>query len=223
MTTVIKIGGSLSKKPEELKALCQRLSQISEKHRIVVIPGGAGFADCVRELDKQFSLSERAAHRMAIMGMDQYGLLLSELMPTCLVTDSLIETRVATNGGLVVFLPSKFMFMDDGLPNSWDVTSDSIAAYIAGKIWAERLLLIKDVDGVYTEDPKGNPKAKLLQHLTTEELAGLNKTSVDAYLPKLVTSLNLPCYVVNGLYPERIEALLNGKATTCTLINGKKP
>ena len=166
MTVVVKVGGSLTQKPEALKALCQRLSLIAENHRIVVVPGGAKFADCVRELYQQFSLSERAAHRMAILGMDQYGLLLSELMPTCLVTDSLIETRVATNGGLVVFLPSRFMFMDDGLPNSWDVTSDSIAAYIAGKIWAERLLLVKDVDGVYTEDPKGNPKAKLLPHLT---------------------------------------------------------
>ncbi len=222
MTTVIKIGGSLSHKPEELKALCQHLSQISEKHRIVVVPGGAEFADCVRELDKRFSLSAKAAHRMAIMGMDQYGLLLSELMLTCLVTDSLIDTRVAANGGLVVFLPSRFMFMDDGLPNSWDVTSDSIAAYIAGKIWAERLLLVKDVDGVYMEDPKRNPRAKLFPHLTPKELAGLNKTSVDAYLPKLVSSLNLPCYVVNGLYPERIEALLNGKAATCTLINTPK-
>lgn len=219
MTTVVKIGGSLSRNPDGLRALCQRLSVIAEVHPLVVVPGGAEFADCVRELDRRFSLSAPVAHHMAILGMDQYGLLLSELMPNCVITDSLIETRVAANGDLVLFLPSKFMFMDDGLPNSWDVTSDSIAAYIAGKIWAERLLLVKDVDGVYTKDPKANPDAKLLEQLTPEQLAGIKKSCVDAYLPNLLLQQNLDCFVVKGLYPERVEAILNGKKTVATLIS----
>ncbi len=219
MTTFVKIGGSLSKNPDALRMLCQRLSLLAEEHPLVVVPGGADFADCVRELDKRFSLSASVAHRMAILGMDQYGLLLAELMPNCVVTDSLIETRVAANGDLVMFLPSKFMFMDNGLPNSWDVTSDSIAAYIAGKTWAERLVLIKDVDGVYAEDPKVNPRAKLLSHLTTDEIAGLKKTCVDAFLPKLLKQLDINCFIVNGLYPERVEAALKGQKTVGTMIS----
>jgi 5-(aminomethyl)-3-furanmethanol phosphate kinase len=219
VTTVVKIGGSLSKNPDALRILCQRLSLIAEKHPLVAVPGGAVFADCVRELDKRFALSASLAHRMAILGMDQYGLLLSELMPNCVVTDSLIETRVAANGDLVMLLPSRFMFMDDGLPNSWDVTSDSIAAYIAGKIWAERLLLVKDVDGVFTEDPKANPNAKLIQQLTPEQLAGIKKSCVDAYLPNLLLQQDLDCFIVNGLYPERVEAFLNGQKTVGTLIS----
>jgi aspartokinase-like uncharacterized kinase len=216
---VVKIGGSLSQNPEGLKGLCKCLSQLAEKHRIVVVPGGAEFADCVRELDKQFSLSPKTAHRMAILGMDQYGLLLSALMPNCLVTDNLMETRVAVNGGLVVFLPSKFMCLDDGLPNSWDVTSDSIAAYIAGKIWAERLVLVKDVDGVFTVDPQLNPNGKLLNQVTVKELADLNgKNCVDAYLPSLLATLKLNCNIVNGLFPERVEAALKGQKTVGTII-----
>jgi 5-(aminomethyl)-3-furanmethanol phosphate kinase len=216
---VVKVGGSLSQNPEALKALCKCLCQLGEKHRIVVVPGGTEFADCVRELDKQFSLSPKTSHRMAILGMDQYGLLLSELMPNCLVTDNLMETRVAANGGLVVFLPSKFMLLDDGLPNSWDVTSDSIAAYIAGKIWAERLVLVKAVDGVFDGDPKLNPNIKLLNQVTVKEFADLGgKTCVDAYLPKLLTNLKLDCYIVNGLFPERVEAALEGQKTVGTII-----
>jgi aspartokinase-like uncharacterized kinase len=216
---VVKIGGSLSQNPEALKALCKRLSQLGAKHRIVVVPGGAAFADCVRELDKQFSLSAKTAHQMAILGMDQYGLLLSELMPNCLVTDNLMETRVAANGGLVVFLPSKFMLLEDGLPNSWEVTSDSIAAYIAGKIWAERLVLVKDVDGIFDGDPKLNHNGKLLDQVTVKELADLDGQScVDAYLPKLVTTLKLDCNIVNGLFPERVEAALEGQKTVGTII-----
>ncbi|XHH09577.1 MAG: hypothetical protein ACFCUE_02815 [Candidatus Bathyarchaeia archaeon] len=216
---VVKVGGSLSQNPDALLALCERLSQLSTKHRIVVVPGGAAFADCVRDLDKRFSLSAKTTHKMAILAMDQYGLMLSELMPDCLVTDSLIETKVAANGGLVVFLPSRFMFLDDGLPNSWSVTSDSIAAYLSGKIWAEQLMLVKDVDGVFTDDPKLNQNAKLLNQLTARELADLaGSVCVDAYLPKLLEKQKLPCYIVNGLFPERVEAILNGQKTVGTTI-----
>jgi 5-(aminomethyl)-3-furanmethanol phosphate kinase len=219
MTVVVRIGGSMSMKPEALKTLCKRLSEFAENQRIVVVPGGAEFADCVRELDKQFSVSDKIVHRMAIMGMDQYGLLLSGLIPNCLVTDSLIEARAATNGLVAVFLPSRFMFMDNGLPNSWDVTSDSIAAYIASKLNAERLLLVKDVDGIYMGDPQEVSKVKLVSQLTPEELSKLNNTCVDAYLPKLLFMIRLPCFVVNGLYPERVEAALSGQNTVGTLIS----
>lgn len=216
---VVKIGGSLSQNPEVLKALCQRLSQLAEKHHIVVVPGGGDFADCVRILDKRFSLSAKTAHRMAVLGMDQYGLLLSELMPGCLLTDNLMEARVAANGGLAVFLPSKFLLLDDGLPNSWDVTSDSIAAYVAAKIWAQKLVLVKDVDGVFSGNPKQNTQAKLFSQLTVKELEALNeKSCVDAYLHRLLENQKLPCFIVNGFYPDRVEAVLAGKKTVGTAV-----
>lgn len=217
---VVKVGGSLSRNPEALKALCQRLSALAARQRIVVVPGGAEFADCVRELDKRFSLSPKTTHRMAILGMDQYGLLLSDLIPNCIVADDLEKIKTAVAGRLVVFLPSKFMFIDDGLPPSWDVTSDSIAMYIAGKLGAGKVLLVKDVDGVYSDDPKRNPKARLLERVTVQELSDLNgKTCVDPYLPKLLVTLKIECQIVNGVYPERVEAALTGQKTVGTVIS----
>ena len=79
--TVLKVGGSLALYPEKLKALCTELSLSSKKHRLIVVPGGGEFADVARSLDKRFSLSCSASHKMAILGMDQYGYLLSDLMP----------------------------------------------------------------------------------------------------------------------------------------------
>ncbi|MGD6808296.1 MAG: delta 1-pyrroline-5-carboxylate synthetase [Candidatus Bathyarchaeia archaeon] len=215
---IVKVGGSLSKNPEALRKLCQKLSLIAQNHPILVVPGGGKFADCVREADKHFSLSAKVTHRMAILGMDQYGLLLSDLIPNCQVAESLEEAKSACVGRLVVFLPSRFMFSDDGLPNSWQVTSDSIAAYIAGKLGAEKLLLIKDVDGLYTCDPKQNPNAQLLKHLTVSELLG-TKTCVDDYLPKLLKKSGIDCFVVNGFYPDRVEAVLKGQTALCTLVS----
>ena len=48
----------------------------------------------------------------------------------------------------------------DALPASWGVTSDSIAAWVAGEVGAGRLVLVKGVDGLFAEWPaRGEPLA----------------------------------------------------------------
>jgi aspartokinase-like uncharacterized kinase len=81
--------------------------------------------------------------------------------------------------------------------------------------------LVTDVDGVYTCDPKKPSDAKLIKKLSAERLLAMNKrTSVDKFLPKLLLKLPIDCYVVNGLFPERVEAVLDGRDSVCTLIKG---
>ena len=127
-------------------------------------------------------------------------------------------------GKLPVFLPSNFLFSKDPLENSWDVTSDSIAVYIAGQLHASRVVLVTDVNGVYTCDPKKFSDAKLISKLSANDLLKRNKrTSVDMFLPKLLLQLHLECFVVNGLFPERVEAILNGEETVCTQIKWTPP
>jgi aspartokinase-like uncharacterized kinase len=218
--TVVKVGGSLALYPEKLRALCAKLSEISAKHKLIVVPGGGEFADVVRGVDKRFNLSPAASHRMAILGMDQYGFLLSDLMPcSCVVNQLENVQKVLDSGKLPVFLPSNLLLSEDPLQNSWDVTSDSIAVYIAGQLHISKVLLVTDVDGVYTCDPKKHSDAKLIKRLSAKELLMMNKrTSVDKFLPKLLLQLQIECFVVNGLYPERVEAVLVGRDTVCTLI-----
>jgi aspartokinase-like uncharacterized kinase len=218
---VVKVGGSLAAYPEKLKALCAKLSEVSKKHKLIVVPGGGEFADTVRALDKRFNLSPAVSHRMAILGMDQYGFLLSHLLPDSCVVNRLEKVQETLDlGKLPVFLPSNFLLNKDPLENSWDVTSDSIAVYIAGQLHASRVLLVTDVDGVYTCDPKKFSDAKLISKLSAKELLKMNKkTSVDRFLPKLLLQLQIECFVVNGLYPDWVEAVLDGRDAVCTVIN----
>ncbi len=218
--TVIKVGGSLALYPEKLRALCVMLSEVSKNQRLIVVPGGGEFADVVRSLDKRISLSSSASHRMAILGMDQYGLLLSDLIPNSVIVSKLEEIKYfLDSGGLPVFLPSNLLLGENVLENSWDVTSDSIALFIAGKLETTKVLLVTDVDGIYMEDPKTNSEAKLIRKLSAGELLAMNKrTSVDKALPKLLLHSSIDCFVVNGFFPERIEAVLNGQDTLFTLI-----
>jgi len=217
MEAVVKVGGSLADDPASLASLCQELSVLAKAHGILIVPGGGEFADTVREFDKTYSLSNMVAHKMAILAMDQYGFFLSDITPNSYVSHSLEEISNSAKGTLPIFLPSKLMFREDPLEHSWDVTSDTIAAYIAGLLHAEKLILVTDVDGIFSEDPKKNVDAKLIEELSAKKLLGWNKrTSVDKTLPKILLKANLDCYVVNGGYPERIKMILENKKTVCT-------
>ena len=217
MEAVLKVGGSLAEAPKSLTKLCQELSGLAKDHRIAVVPGGGEFADTVRKFDKTFGLSDVAAHKMAVLAMDQYGLFLSDITQNAYVSYSLEDISNSLKGKLPIFLPSQLMLREDPLENSWNVTSDTIAAYIAGKLHVEKLVLVTDVDGVFCEDPKQNADTKLVDELSAKELQNWNRrTSVDTTLPKMLLETKLDCYVVNGKYPERIRLILENKKTVCT-------
>jgi len=84
---------------------------------------------------------------------------------------------------------------------------------------ASKVLLVTDVDGVYTDNPKTTPEAELIKRISASQLMTMNKrTSVDRALPTLLLKASIDCFVVNGLFPERIAAILNEHETICTMI-----
>ncbi|MEO8634389.1 MAG: aspartate kinase [Gemmatimonadales bacterium] len=144
--TAIKIGGSLSHLPGALAAVGQALAASATRQRIVVIPGGGPFADVVRTFDAAHALSHSAAHWMAILGMDQYAFALADKTPGSRVVEDSAGITTAHAAHLVPILaPSRWLRAADELPHRWEVTSDSLAAYIAMLLGAEDLVLVKPV------------------------------------------------------------------------------
>jgi aspartokinase-like uncharacterized kinase len=223
LATVIKVGGSLAVEPDVLRGLCVELSRVAERFRVVVVPGGGEFADVVRDIDERFELGSGASHRMALLGMDQFGLVLSELIPNCCVASSLsVIGGLGSSGRVVVLLPSRLVFRARSLEASWDVTSDSVAAYVAGRLGATKLILVTDVDGVFSGDPKVDKDVELLAEVSASGLLEWGvRTSVDRFLPRLLLKFGLDCFVVNGRFPERVARVLTGESTVCTHILAK--
>jgi hypothetical protein len=183
------------------------------------VPGGSKFADAVRDFDQTYGLSNTVAHKMAILAMDLFGLFLSDITPNSYVSYSLGNVKNSPKRTLPIFLPSRFIFRKDPLEHSWDVTSDSIAAYIAGVLHAKKLILATDVDGIFSENPKKSSDARLIAEVSAKQLLSWNKrTSVDKTLPKLLLKTKLNCCVVNGKHPERIRAVLENKKSIYTHI-----
>lgn len=85
---------------------------------------------------------------MAILAMDQYAFALADIIPRGRLVEDGPGIHAALAGGAIPILaPSRWLRAADELPHSWDVTSDSLAAYLATLLGAEDLILVKPVSG----------------------------------------------------------------------------
>lgn len=149
---VVKVGGGLLSAPGALPRLASALTAARARCRLVVVPGGGPFADAVRRFDATHGLSSAAAHWMAILAQDQYAHALADRIPRATVArDPDAIGNAHAEGCLPVLAPSRWMLAADVLPHGWEATGDSVAAYIAGALDAERLILVKPVAGSVDE------------------------------------------------------------------------
>jgi aspartokinase-like uncharacterized kinase len=146
--TVIKVGGGLSRDPADFGRVVDALGAAGPGHRMLVVPGGGPFADTVREQQRRISISDDTSHWIAILGMEQYAHTLAERITGAQLVDTRPRIVAALRRRRIpVLAPYRWLRAEDPLPHSWDVTSDSIAAWIAARVGARRLVLIKPVAG----------------------------------------------------------------------------
>lgn len=139
---VVKLGGSLAD-CDDLSSWLDTIA-IFGGGQIVIVPGGGPFADQVRRSQARWGFDDRAAHHMALLAMEQYAWMLAGLRPELKCSASLVEIREALSEGRVpVWLPSRLVGCAQDVPASWDLTSDSLAAWLANTLAAECLILIK--------------------------------------------------------------------------------
>ncbi len=197
---VVKLGGSLIHRAKELvKELAEYSDSSGEK--ILIVPGGSVFADTVRKVNA----SQEAAHWMAILAMEQYGYFLWDISSAGLVDEPEVDKP-----GTYVLLPYNLLKKRDELPHTWDVTSDTIAAWVALKLGA-RLIKVTDVDGIYIN-------GILKREITAEEIIG-TETCVDAALPQFLLENKMNCEIINGNCPGKLTNILKG-GVPGTLIKG---
>jgi len=142
--TVVKLGGSFALSPH-LRDWIAAIAACAG--RVVIVPGGGPFAGAVRAAQAPMGFDDRAAHRMSLLAMEQYGCAIASLDARLTLADSfeaidrgLAEARVP------VWLPARMALADASVPQSWDVTSDSLGLWLASRIGARRLVLVKHVE-----------------------------------------------------------------------------
>ena len=208
---VFKIGGKILENSNNIRSTFSQLTQLYEEkilQKIIIIPGGGSFANFVRKIDEELELGADLAHWMAIYSMNCNGQTLIKNYPDL---ETINELKAFQNAKQMfcVFLPYNFLRKDDILPHNWDVTSDSIALYVANKLKLNHCFLIKNIDGIF------NIEKELIKSVSTFEynelkesnqLGKINKNfeilkkskPIDSYLLKLIEKYKTPCYILDG-------------------------
>jgi aspartokinase-like uncharacterized kinase len=197
---VVKLGGSLIHRAKELVKEIVDHSDASGEC-ILIVPGGSVFADTVRKV----KASAEASHWMAVLAMEQYGYYIADGSEAEIVDDIDIESE-----GTYIFLPYALLKKKDELPHTWDVTSDTIAAWVAHSLGA-RFIKLTDVDGIFLN-------GELKKELRAEELHGI-ETCVDGELPRYLIKNKMNCEILNGNCPGRLVNAFRGTVPG-TLIKG---
>lgn len=139
--TIVKVGGSFARAPQ-LGDIAAALGEGAG--RAVIVPGGGPFADCVRREQGHIGFDDRAAHKLALFAMAQFGTLLVSRNPRLVpATGPDGIRRALADGRPPVWLPLGLLGGHPDIPESWDMTSDSLAAWLAGQLKAPRLVFLK--------------------------------------------------------------------------------
>jgi aspartokinase-like uncharacterized kinase len=141
---VAKLGGSLWVTPD----LAGWISAMRRwPHALTLVPGGGPFADAVRAAQPQMGFSDNAAHKMALLAMEQYALALADLFEGLTMVESPQEAaRAHIARRIALWRPCAMVADAPDVAARWETTSDSLAAWYAHRAGASTLLLIKSVD-----------------------------------------------------------------------------
>lgn len=187
---ILKLGGSLL----ESGRLTAVLDIVAKRKRpVIVVPGGGKFADQIRQAQTQSGFDDASAHRLALFAMHQVANVICTRSPHFAPAATKEEFGLAGVNGLVpVWLPSAMAGADETIPKSWDMTSDSLAAWLAAETGAKDVALVKSC----TVDPMA----------TLESLAAA--AVVDPLFPSYVERAGLTWSVIGEGDDARLTCLV---------------
>ncbi len=149
MIAVVKVGGSLEADPHRRRALLASLAD-GALGRCIVVPGGGTFAGMVRAAQARERFSDAEAHRRALDAMSDAAGIFRAIEPRLVQSlDPWTETAPARAR---VWNPRRLRAGHPDIPETWDVTSDSLALWLARQVGADRCVLVKSRDALPGRD-----------------------------------------------------------------------
>jgi 5-(aminomethyl)-3-furanmethanol phosphate kinase len=198
---VVKLGGSFafSKNLTDWILACAACAG-----RVVIVPGGGPFADAVRSAQPRMGFDDQAVHQMSVLAMEQYGRALASRNSLLSLADSMDAIRRYLAAKRVpVWMPARMVLDAADIVPSWDVTSDSLAAWLSGRIGATRLLLVK-----HRESPARRERSESLA------AAGV----VDRAFPRYFRMSAVPSWILGPADHEAAAAAIRDDTTIGLLI-----
>jgi len=245
MRIVVKIGTSTLAHPtghlniRRVEQLCKVMSDIKNAgHEVILVSSGAigmGVGKLgLRERPKDIPTKQAAAAVGQCELMYTYDKLFSEYHHTVaqlLITGDDTKNaarhqnftntlnRLLQLGALPIINENDTVSTDEIVIGD----NDTLGAIVAKSVHADLLILLSDIDGLYTADPHKDPDARLLPRVTAIDqsildLAGVSSTTqgTGGMVTKLrAAQICMDCgcdmVIANGHDPENLYAILDGK------------
>jgi len=205
---VIKIGGHLlfregSLRVDYIRGLLASLGDLASQRRVVAVVGGGVEARRYIGAGRRLGLSE--SH------LDIIGIHVSRVNAALLhaayhrVPPTIPESLEDASRLVGVYNP---LFMGGLQPGQ---STTTVAALVAEALGAS-LYIATNVDGIYTDDPRRNPEAKLLREVTVSALKGMFERAsgaggysmLDTLTLNILERSRIPALVFNGDPPSNI-------------------
>jgi len=198
---VVKLGGSVIRSP----ALAGWLDAIVARGaRVVIVPGGGALADEVRSCQHQLGFGDASAHRMALLAMDQLAWAVAGMRQELEVGATEDELRaIIEHGRIAVWAPYALISSRTDIEESWRLTSDSLALWLARKLDAESCYLIKSV---------------VRQHARLGARSLAAEGVVDEAFPAMLAETGVNAWLLGRGDEEALAASLAGNAPAGALI-----
>ena len=100
------------------------------------------------------------------------------------------------------------------------LSTDTAGAVRAAEIKADAMLMAKNIDYIYTDDPRKNPDAKKLENVKASEVLAMNLKAIDATATAFCLSVGMPIRVFGFKHPDDIVAAVTGK-TVGTVVSAE--
>jgi len=233
---VQKYGGSSLKHPEDIRRIAERVAKLHQKGKqlIVVVSAMGATTDELlllayeiskkpnrRELDMLLSTGERVSMALMSMALHSLG------CPSISFTGSQAGVLTDTSHSNARILELQPIRVDEALkrnkvvvlagfqgvdPIAKEVTtlgrggSDTTAVAMAAHFKAQRCEILKDVDGIFSADPKVIPHAKhykVFPFSAIEEACFWGSKVLHFRSVELARNLKVPLYVGSSFHPDK--------------------
>ncbi|MBR6891476.1 MAG: glutamate 5-kinase [Clostridia bacterium] len=246
MRIVVKVGTSTLAHPtgrmniRRVEALCKVLSDVKNAgHEVILVSSGAigmGVGKLsLKERPSDIPTKQAAAAVGQCELMYTYDRLFSEYNHTVaqlLVTGSDVEDaarrthfhntlyRLLALGALPIINENDTIATDEIVIGD----NDTLSAIVAATVRADLLVLLTDIDGLYTADPRGDAGAELIPVVRAvtpeiEALAGGNGTTLGTggmvtklRAARIAGEAGIDMVIANGARPELIYDIIDGKS-----------
>ena len=218
MNIVIKIGGHLISTRDGInielfKRYSKLFSEIYDGGRWCIVVGGGEEARRYVKAARSLGVNESICDLIAVKVTRINALLLASLLGERAIQkipESLEELIQYSSRGRIVVM--------GGLQPGQSTIA--VSALAAEAINADKLIVATDVDGIYTDDPKLNPDARLLEEVTLSQLMKIvEKTShkageyklIDMVAYKVLSRSHIQTIYLNGMDPENVKRAIMGE------------